>query len=92
MLTARSCYSFSPKVPTLAYVITDGGSSNRDLTAQAANELHSSGVTVFAVGVSGAHKKELRLIASEEQYVCYCENFEQLSVIQKTFEQHTHRG
>ena len=76
----------------MAYIITDGGSENQNKTANAARELRNSGVTVFAVGVSGANRTELELIASQKEYVYFCENFTQLQTIQEKFEQHTHRG
>ena len=76
----------------MAYIITDGGSDHRKKTADAARELRNIGVTVFAVGVSGANRTELELITSQKEYVYFCENFTQLQTIQERFEQHTHRG
>ncbi|XP_041039948.1 collagen alpha-6(VI) chain-like [Carcharodon carcharias] len=64
------------RVQRFLITITDGRSQD-DVTSPAV-ELRQQGVTVYAVGVGDANKKELGLIAGADERVLYTDNFDTL--------------
>lgn len=68
-------------IQQIAIIVTDGKSLD-DVLVPAAN-LHSEGVTVYAVGIQDAKITELKNIASHpaEEHVCFVQNFQQLENI-----------
>ena len=51
-------------IPKIAMVVTDGQSNNPPRTVQAANQLHQTSITTYAIGIGGADVTELSAIAS----------------------------
>ena len=66
----------SQAIPRIGVVITDGGSNNYDATITAAQNAHSEGITLFAVGIGNVNYNELLGIASESQYVSIINDFD----------------
>ena len=69
----------------VAIVITDGLSNDPSATSSAANELHNLRLfDIYAVGVGGADLDELRIIASNPDFVFFTTNFTSTSLQQLT--------
>ena len=67
----------------VAIVITDGRSSSQTATSSAAAALHASNIfDVYAVGVDGADRTELRVIASSPEFVFFTSSFTSFSLQQ----------
>ncbi|XP_053405850.1 collagen alpha-1(XII) chain-like [Mercenaria mercenaria] len=74
--------------PNIAIVVTDGLSTNPDLTRIAASRLKKSGSTVFSVGIGQdvIDRNELNYISSDpdNEYVFFVANFSDLSSIENS--------
>ncbi|XP_060583327.1 collagen alpha-1(XII) chain-like [Ruditapes philippinarum] len=74
--------------PDIAIVVTDGLSTNPDLTEIAADRLKKSGATVFSVGIGQdvIDRNELNYISSDpdSNYVFFVANFTDLSSIENS--------
>ncbi|KAM6375888.1 collagen alpha-6(VI) chain-like [Alca torda] len=68
----------SKGVPQVLMVITDGESHDKDTLDDAAQRLRNKGVTIYAVGVEGANRKELLTMAGSEDKCFYVNTFEGL--------------
>uniref|UniRef100_A0A3P9C6A4 VWFA domain-containing protein n=1 Tax=Maylandia zebra TaxID=106582 RepID=A0A3P9C6A4_9CICH len=69
-------------VQQVAVVITDGES--QDNVTEAAAALRRAGVTVFSIGVEGANKKQLEVMAGQDKArVFYVDNFDALEKLYK---------
>ena len=66
----------SQGIPRITIVITDGKSKSFSATVTAAQQLHSAGIIVFAVGIAGANLVELDAIASDPAYVSFISSFD----------------
>ena len=61
----------------VAIVITDGHSNNPSATSSAAAALHASNIfDIYAVGVGGADRNELEIIASDPEFVFFTSSFD----------------
>ena len=61
----------------VAIVITDGHSNNPSATSSAAAALHASNIfDIYAVGVGGADRNELEIIASGPEFVFFTSSFD----------------
>ena len=61
----------------VAVVITDGHSNNPSATSSAAAALHASNIfDIYAVGVGGADRNELEIIASDPEFVFFTSSFD----------------
>ena len=70
----------------IAIVITDGASTDPDATSLAATTLHASNIfDVYAVGIAGANRPELRRIASgpEPDFVLFTDSFADLRQLEE---------
>ena len=66
----------SQGVPRVAIVFTDGQSSSPNLTIQAAQAVHSTGIVVYSFGIGdGVNNNELKAIASSPSNVFVIANF-----------------
>ena len=60
----------------VAIIITDGQSNNQSATSAAANRLHNLGIfDVYAVGIGGANRDELKRIASDPELALFISTF-----------------
>ena len=61
----------------VAIIITDGHSNNPSATSSAAAGLHASNIfDIYAVGVGGADRNELEIIASDLEFVFFTSSFD----------------
>ncbi|XP_053386777.1 complement receptor type 1-like [Mercenaria mercenaria] len=70
-----------PNVTHTAIVVTDGHSDNINETAEQAQLLKDSGVTIYSVGVGLTDVKELELIASNTTFVFTVDNYDRINEI-----------
>jgi len=69
----------------IAIVVTDGISTNRQATLDAARDLHAAGIfQVYAAGLGGADITELNAIASDPSLVFFSDQFNSDSVKELT--------
>ena len=74
--TAFSTARTSQGIPRVAVVFTDGYSNQPQLTITAAQAIHSTGITVYALGIGGGiHVNELNAIATSSNNVFLISNF-----------------
>ena len=66
-------------------VITDGQSTNKDLTLKSAKAAHKAGINVVAVGVKGAILDELKGIASKPHFVYSYTKYSDMLLLQDKF-------
>ena len=71
--------------PRVAFVLTDGRSSNFDATVQAARELHAAKIEVYAVAIGdNVNAEELSEIATTEENILSTDiTVAQLKVLQE---------
>ena len=74
--TAFNTSRTSQGIPRVAIVLTDGRSSQPHLTIIAAQTIHNTGITVYALGIgSGVDINELNTIATSSNNVFLISNF-----------------
>ena len=82
-----------PNAKNVILVLTDGESTIKFATLEAANKVHQENFTVFAIGITGAvNLKELRAIASDNNHVLTVKDFSDLNGIVGTLEKSTCNG
>lgn len=71
--------------PNIAILITDGKSTDKQKTMEAAERLKAAGVIVFSIGIDKADEEELKAIASNpsSEYVFFVESFSSLDKIKE---------
>uniref|UniRef100_K7GEE6 VWFA domain-containing protein n=1 Tax=Pelodiscus sinensis TaxID=13735 RepID=K7GEE6_PELSI len=67
------------RVPQLLIVITDGESQDEVITP--AEELRQEGITIFAIGIKNAVRKELKDIAGAEERMFFVNDYDSLKLI-----------
>ncbi|XP_046571856.1 collagen alpha-4(VI) chain-like [Haliotis rubra] len=74
----------------IIFVLTDGQSTDRKSTADAANKIHNTNIRVIAIGIGNSiAASELDTIASDQKHVYRVANFSGLASIEKEVEQQT---
>ncbi|XP_039662109.1 collagen alpha-6(VI) chain [Perca fluviatilis] len=72
------------KVPQILMVITDGDATDRNSLVAPSVALRDKGVSVFSIGVEGANKTQLEIMAGHEtSRVFYVDNFKALETLYK---------
>ncbi|KAL0985324.1 hypothetical protein UPYG_G00155490 [Umbra pygmaea] len=71
------------KVPQWLMVITDGEATDPDDLAAPAKMLRDNGIVVFSIGVVGAKKEELEIMAGDPTKVFFVDQFEELDTLHK---------
>ncbi|XP_034553414.1 collagen alpha-6(VI) chain [Notolabrus celidotus] len=72
------------QVPQILVVITDGDATDRHSLAAPSLALRESGVRVFSIGVEGANRTQLEIMAGQDKSkVFYVDNFEALEGLYK---------
>uniref|UniRef100_A0A671U8T7 VWFA domain-containing protein n=1 Tax=Sparus aurata TaxID=8175 RepID=A0A671U8T7_SPAAU len=73
------------RVPQILMVITDGDATDRSSLVAPSVALRDNGITVFSIGVEGANKAQLEVMAGgDKSKVFYVDNFEALENLYKT--------
>lgn len=70
-------------VPQWLMVITDGEATDPYSLAGPAKELRDNGIIVYSIGVVGANKQELELMAGDTNKVFFVDDFHKLNTLQK---------
>ncbi|CDR07019.1 unnamed protein product, partial [Oncorhynchus mykiss] len=70
-------------VPQWLMVITDGEATDNNSLAGPAKELRDNGIIVYSIGVVGANKQELELMAEDTNKVFFVDDFHKLNTLQK---------
>uniref|UniRef100_UPI000D3268BA collagen alpha-6(VI) chain-like n=1 Tax=Maylandia zebra TaxID=106582 RepID=UPI000D3268BA len=72
------------QVPQILMVITDGDATDPHSLNEPSAALRNKGVTVFSIGVEGANKKQLEVMAGQDKArVFYVDNFDALEKLYK---------
>uniref|UniRef100_A0A671X2H5 VWFA domain-containing protein n=1 Tax=Sparus aurata TaxID=8175 RepID=A0A671X2H5_SPAAU len=72
------------RVPQILMVITDGDATDRNSLVAPSVALRDSGISVFSIGVEGANKTQLEVMAGgDKSKVFYVDNFEALENLYK---------
>ncbi|XP_073341613.1 collagen alpha-6(VI) chain [Pagrus major] len=72
------------KVPQILMVITDGDATDRNSLVAPSVALRENGINVFSIGVEGANKTQLEIMAGgDKSKVFYVDNFEALETLYK---------
>lgn len=75
-------------VPQILMVITDGDATDRHSLVEPSLELKKQGVSVFSIGVKGANKTQLEIMAAgDTSKVFYVDNFDVLENLYKNISQ-----
>ncbi|XP_030278177.1 collagen alpha-6(VI) chain-like [Sparus aurata] len=73
------------RVPQILMVITDGDATDRSSLVAPSVALRDNGISVFSIGVEGANKTQLEVMAGgDKSKVFYVDNFEALEYLYKT--------
>ena len=73
------------RVPQILMVITDGDATDRNSLAAPSVALRDNGITVFSIGVEGADKAQLEVMAGgDKSKVFYVDSFDTLENLYKT--------
>ncbi|XP_028297954.1 collagen alpha-6(VI) chain isoform X2 [Gouania willdenowi] len=76
------------QVPQILMVITDGDATDRNSLVAPSVALRQKGVTVFGIGVEGANKTQLEIMASNDaSRVFYVDNFDALETLHMNISQ-----
>lgn len=76
------------QVPQILMVITDGDATDPHSLNEPSAALRNKGVTVFSIGVEGANKKQLEVMAGQDKArVFYVDNFDALEKLYKNITQ-----
>lgn len=76
------------QVPQILMVITDGDATDRNSLVQPSAALQDQGITVFSIGVEGANKTQLEIMAGGDMSkVFYVDNFDALESLDKNITQ-----
>lgn len=72
------------RVPQILMVITDGDATDRNSLVQPSLALRDQGISVFSIGVEGANKTQLEIMAGGDlSKVFYVDNFDALENLYK---------
>ena len=71
------------KVPQILMVITDGDATDPHHLKAPAVALRETGISVYSIGVEGANKAELEIVAGEPSRVFFVDNFDALDTLYK---------
>ncbi|XP_034144568.1 collagen alpha-6(VI) chain isoform X3 [Esox lucius] len=71
------------RVPQWLMVITDGEATDPENLRQPAEKLREDGILVFSVGVVGANKEELEIMAGDPARVFFVNTFHELETLHK---------
>ena len=71
------------KVPQILMVITDGEATDPHHLMAPAVALRENGISVYSIGVEGANKAELEIVAGEPSRVFFVDNFDALDTLYK---------
>ncbi|XP_029361065.1 collagen alpha-6(VI) chain isoform X2 [Echeneis naucrates] len=72
------------QVPQILMVITDGDATDPNNLEEPSVALRDAGINVFSIGVEGANKKQLEIMAGHESSrVFYVDNFDALETLHK---------
>lgn len=72
------------QVPQILMVITDGDATDRNKLVQPSLALQNQGISVFSIGVEGANKTQLEIMAGgDTSKVFYVDNFDALENLYK---------
>uniref|UniRef100_A0A4W5RXV3 VWFA domain-containing protein n=1 Tax=Hucho hucho TaxID=62062 RepID=A0A4W5RXV3_9TELE len=71
------------KVPQWLMVITDGEATDKYYLAGPAKELRDNGIIVYSIGVVGANKQQLELMAGDTNKVFFVDDFHKLDTLHK---------
>lgn len=72
------------QVPQILMVITDGDATDRNGLVQPSLALQKQGISVFSIGVEGANKTQLEIMAGgDRSKVFYVDNFDALENLYK---------
>lgn len=72
------------RVPQILMVITDGDATDRNGLVQPSLALRDQGISVFSIGVEGANKTQLEIMAGgDTSKVFYVDNFDALENLDK---------
>uniref|UniRef100_A0A8C5F6H0 VWFA domain-containing protein n=1 Tax=Gadus morhua TaxID=8049 RepID=A0A8C5F6H0_GADMO len=71
------------EVPQILMVITDGEATDRHDLKAPSEALREKGISVFSIGVKGADKTELVIMAGEPSRVFFVDNFDALKTLYK---------
>lgn len=75
-------------VPQILMVITDGDATDRNSLVEPSQALKKEGVTVFSIGVEGANKTQLEIMAAgDSSKVFYVDKFDVLKDLHKNISQ-----
>ncbi|XP_063735127.1 collagen alpha-6(VI) chain-like [Eleginops maclovinus] len=76
------------KVPQILMVVTDGDATDRHSLVAPSVDLREHGISVFSIGVEGANKTQLEIMAGHESSrVFYVDNFKALESLYKNITQ-----
>lgn len=72
------------QVPQILMVITDGDATDRNNLVEPSLKLRDAGISVFSIGVEGANKTQLEIMAGHDtSKVFYVDNFDALETLYK---------
>ncbi|XP_030225221.1 collagen alpha-6(VI) chain isoform X3 [Gadus morhua] len=71
------------KVPQILMVITDGDATDPNNLKAPSVALREKGISIYSIGVEGANKAELEIVAGEPSRVFFVDNFEALDTLYK---------
>lgn len=72
------------QVPQILVVITDGDATDRNNLVAPSEALQDKGITVFSIGVEGANRTQLEIMAGHDtSRVFYVDNFDALETLYK---------
>ena len=71
------------KVPQILMVITDGEATDPHHLMAPSEALRKKGISVFSIGVEGANKAELEIMAGEPSRVFFVDHFDALETLYK---------
>ncbi|KAI9532422.1 hypothetical protein NQZ68_031945 [Dissostichus eleginoides] len=74
-------------VPQILMVITDGDATDRHSLVAPSVALWEHGISVFSIGVEGANKKQLEIMAGHNSKVFYVDSFKALETLYKNITQ-----
>lgn len=86
------CFHFRIGIPHILFVVTDGKSDSVSKMRTAAEKIHASNITAFAVGIGRADEDELQVIASDSKKSLHFNSFKELEQLQDSISQDFCKG